>query len=150
MRPCKARFAFRWAMLYEWDLVKCQYLCTYIHILSLSHHCIYPSTKGRAAVIWWHQIILRNMQRCVRAHTNTLSQAWNVQLHHSVQTLVKLLYSSSHCSVQHDLAMRLGSYSCWEGHLSEDELGCGRLASQEVHREGRGVSEGHFPSSPAL
>lgn len=43
------------------------------------------------------------------------------------------------------------SSSCWEGHLSGSELGCGRLASPGgLQREREGVSEGHFPLSPAL
>lgn len=43
-------------MLYEWDLVKCQYLCTYIRILHLFHHCIYVRSKGRAAAIWYIEL----------------------------------------------------------------------------------------------
>lgn len=89
--PCKARFSFRWAMLYEWDLVKCQYLCTYIRIVALFHHCIYLGTKGGAAVISYMKLY-----EGIRQHERSQAHA---QMLNPPQTSVTKCTTASWCGL---------------------------------------------------
>lgn len=61
-------------MLYEWDLVKCQYLCTYIRIVALFHHRIHLGTKGGAAVVSYMKLYegIRQHERA-QAHAQILN-----------------------------------------------------------------------------
>lgn len=73
MQHTKPPSSFRWAMLYKWDLVKFQYLCTYIHTLSIFHHSMYFSAKRWAAVIWQTKLYDGITLTLACAHTADLS-----------------------------------------------------------------------------
>lgn len=114
-------------------LVKCQYLCTYIRVAGpLSSHL--PQCERRSSCHFIHEIIPRNTQRGTRACTQApalknqpRAAAMKCAAAPPVRTLVpRRRFTARRCAAGWPSGC---SYSCREGHLSENELGCGRSAS---------------------